>query len=140
MDLGGLCVAVREVQGDEHQCALGDVLGIGAEAEKLHTVGQHAQNVHSHDGLPQRTLAALQCHACQHAGGNAGELDTCAGGGVGIAVTGGEQHGGDTHQQACEGEGQNLDLLHVQTCQTGSLGVIACGIDLTQSMEAHCLS
>ena len=42
MDLGGLCVAVREVQGDEHQCALGDVLGIGAEAEELHTVGQHA--------------------------------------------------------------------------------------------------
>ena len=79
--LSGLCVAVREVQGDEHQCALGDVLRIGAEAEELHAVGQHAQNVHSHDGLPQRTLAALQRHACQHAGGDAGELDTGAGGG-----------------------------------------------------------
>ena len=88
MGLGGLCVAVRQVQGDEHQCALGDVLGIGAQTQQLHTVGQNAQNVDGHDGLPQGALAALQGDAGQNAGGDAGKLDAGAGGGVGVAVTG----------------------------------------------------
>ena len=127
---------VAEVEGDKHDDALGDVLGISAEVDELHAVGEYAQNENRNNCFPKRALAAFQRHTGEHAGNDACKLDAGTGAGVGGTGARGQQNGGDTDQDAGAGEDQNFDLRYIQTGEFGRFGVIADGVDLTSDVGA----
>ena len=136
--LGG---AVAEVQGHQHDDALGDVLGIGAQVDQLHAVGEDAQDKHRSDGLPQGALAALQGHAGENAGDDAGELNAGAGAGIGGAGAGRQQNGGDAHQNVYKltCEAANAAMLDAVMIQMKAIPTdpTSCGIGSDQFLAGR---